>query len=133
MNATELQVAQRQYVSEWHDNFVNHIGGLIGIVEGMMNHPSASDEDKKGFDKVKMLLHGKDAIEIERKLAEADVQQDLLDKIEKLYKDLVDLAIEHIQTDVLVKEFLKALSYYQIEQSKRFAEIRLSDLQLLKQ
>lgn len=97
-----------------------------------MNHPSATDEDKKGFDQIKMLLNGTEALEIERRLAEADVKQDVLDKIEKLNKDLVDKAIEHLATAAVVKEFLKKLSYYQIEQNKRLAEIRLKDLQLLK-
>ena len=47
-----IQLAQQQYISEWHDNFVNYIGGL--------------------------------------------------DKIEKLNKDLVDMAIEHLSTDAVV-------------------------------
>ena len=58
-----------------------------------------------------MLLHGREALEIERSLAEADVKQDVLDKIEKLKKDLVDMTIEHLTTAVVVKEFLKKLSY----------------------
>lgn len=56
----------------------------------------------------------------------------MLDKIKKLNKDLVDMAIEHLTTDAVVKEFLKKLTYYQIEQNKRLAEIRLKDMQLLK-
>ena len=127
-----IQIAQQQYISEWHDNFVSYIGGLLGLVEVMMNHPSATDEDKRGFDQIKMLLHGKEALDIERSLAEADVKQEVLDKIEKLEKDLVDMAIEHLTTDAVVKEFLKKLSYYQIEQNKCLAEIRLKDLKLLK-
>ena len=75
---------------------------------------------------------GQEALEIERSLAEADVKQDVLDKIEKLNKDLVDMAIEHLTTDAVVKDFLKKLTYYQIEQNKRLAEIRLKDLQLLR-
>ena len=127
-----IQAAQQQYISEWHDNFVKYIGGLMSMVEVMENHPSATDEDKKGFEQIKKLLLGREALEIERSLAEADVKQDVLDRIEKLYKDLVDMAIEHLTTDVVVKEFLKKLTYYQIEQNKRLAEIRLKDLQLLK-
>ena len=42
------------------------------------------------------------------------------------------MVIEHLSTEALVKEFLKRLSCYQIEQNKRLAEIRLKDLQLLK-
>ena len=127
-----IQIAQRQYISEWHDNFVSYIGGLLSLVGTMENHPSATDEDKMGFDQIKKLLHSKEAVEIERSLVEADVKQDVLDKIEKLYKDLVDMVIEHLSTEALVKEFLKRLSCYQIEQNKRLAEIRLKDLQLLK-
>ena len=127
-----IQIAQQQYISEWHDNFVRYIGGLMSLVVAMENHPCATDEDKKGIEQIKKLLHGREAIEIERSLAEAEVKQDVLDKIEKLYKDLVDMAIEHLTTDAVVKEFLKKLTYYQIEQNKRMAEIRLKDLQLLK-
>ena len=102
------------------------------MVEAMENHPSATDEDKKGYEQIKKLLLGKEALEIEHSLAVADVKQDVLDKIEKLYKDLVDMAIAHLTTDAVVKEFLKKLTFYQIEQNKRLAEIRLNDLQLLK-
>ena len=88
--------------------------------------------DKKAFEQLNLLLHGSPALDIERSLAEADVKQAVLDKIEKLNKDLVDMAIEHLTTDAILKEFLKKLTYYQIEQNKRLAEIRLKDLQLLK-
>ena len=127
-----ITLAQQQYISEWHDNFVNYVGGLLSLVGAMENHPSATDDDKKGLSQIKMLLHGREALEIERSLAEADVKQDVLNKIEKLNKDLVDMAIEHLSTDAVVKEFLKRLSYYQIEQNKRMAEIKLKDLQILK-
>ena len=56
----------------------------------------------------------------------------MLDKIEKLNKDLADMAIAHLSIDALVKEFLKKLTYYQIELNKCLAEIRLKGLQLLK-
>lgn len=127
-----IQLSQQQYISEWHDNFMNYIGGLMSLVGVMENHPSATDEDKNGLSQIKMVLHGREALEIERSLAEADVKQDVLDKIEKLNKDLVDMAVEHLSTDAVVKEFLKKLSYYQIEQNKRLAEVKLKDLQILK-
>lgn len=126
-----IQPAQQHYISSWHDNFVTYINGLLCLVEAMEHHPSATNEDKKGFDQIKLLLHGREAHEIERRLAEADVKKDVLNKIEKLNKDLVDMAIEHLTTVAVVKEFLKKLTYYQIEQNKRLAEIRLKDLQLL--
>lgn len=78
------------------------------------------------------MLQGRAAQEIELSLAEADVKQDVLDKIERLNKDLVDMAIEHLSTDEVVEKFLKKFSYYQIEQNKHLAEVRLKDLQILK-
>lgn len=129
---TNIQLAQQQYISEWHDDFVKHIRGILGVIELMENHPSATNEDRRGFEQIKKLLRGREALEIERSLAEADVKPEVLDKIEKLNKDLVDMAIEHLSTEALVKEFLKKLSYYQIEQNKRLAEIRLYELQILK-
>lgn len=125
-----IQLAQQQYISEWHDDFVNHIGGILGVIEVMENHPSATDEDKRGFDQIKKLLHGRESLEIERSLAAADVRREVLDKIEKLYKDLVDMAIAHLTTGAIIKEFLKKLTYSQVEQNKRLAETRLKDLQL---
>ena len=100
-----IQLAQQKYISEWHDNFVNYIRGLISLVVAIESNPSATDEDN---------------------------QEDVLDKKEKLDKNLVDMAIEHLSTDAVVKEFLKRLSYYQIEQNKHLAEVRLKDLQILK-
>ena len=41
------------------------------------------------------------------------------------------MAIEHLSTEALVKEFMKNLSYYQIEQNRRLAVIRLGELQML--
>ena len=107
---TSILLAQHQYISDWHSSFVNHLRWLLAIIEVMENHPSATDEDKRGFGQIKMLLHGREALEIERSLAEADIKQDVLDKIEKLYKDMDDMAIEHLSTEALLKEFLKKLS-----------------------
>lgn len=129
---TNIQAAQLRYISEWHDDFVKYIRSILGIIELMENHPSATNEDRRGFEQIKKLLHGRVALEIEHSLAMADVRQEVLDKIEKLNKDLVDMAIEHLSTEALVKEFLKKLSYYQIEQNKRLAELRLNELQILK-
>lgn len=65
------------------------------------------------------MLKGKDAKEIEQTLASGMVKQDTLDKIEKLNKNLVDMGVGHMTASPLAKEFLKKLSYYQIEQSSK--------------
>ena len=121
---------QQQYISEWHDNFVNFIGGLLGFIESLIILPEATDEDKRAFDQIKLMLNSKDAKDIENTLANGIVRHDTLDKIEKIHKDLVDISVEHITVAPLTKEFLKALSYYQIGQNKTLAKMRINELQI---
>ena len=123
-------IIQQQYISEWHDNFANHISGLLSFVEALLIQPNVTDKDKQAFDEIKMILNGKDAKDIEQTLAKGIVKQDTLDKIEKLYKDLTDKAIEKMTVSPLAKEFLKKLSYSQIEQAKNFSSQKLLELQI---
>ena len=120
----------QQYISEWHDNFVNFIGGLLGFIESLIILPEATDEDKRALDQIKLMLNSKDAKDIESTLANGTVRNDTLDKIEKLYKDLVDISVERMTIAPLTKEFLKALSYYQIGQNKTLAKMRINELQI---
>ena len=123
-------IIQQQYISEWHDNFANHISGLLSLVETLLIQPNVIDKDKQALDEIKMILNGKDAKDIEQTLAKGIVKQDTLDKIEKLYKDLTDKAIEKMTVSPLAKEFLKKLSYSQIEQAKSFSSQKLLELQI---
>ena len=90
----------------------------------------ATEDDKKGLALCKGILNGEDVNVIENTLAEGKVSKELLDRIEGLYKRLVDVAVEHIKTDALAKEFLKRLSYLKIEQEKQGALIRLNVLKI---
>lgn len=130
MKKDEMEKRQNEYIANWHDSFVRFIDGLIGYVEMLMNHPQALDDDKHALNQVKMMLHGKDAKEIERSLAEGMVSSDLLDKIAKLEKDLAYMGIDHLTTDQLVKEFLKTLLYLKVEQDKQAEKARLENLQI---
>ena len=121
---------QQQYISEWHDNFVNFIGGLLGFTESLIILPEATDEDKRAFDQIKLMLNSKDAKDIESTLANGIVRHDTLDKIEKIHKDLVDISVEHMTVAPLTKEVLKQLFYYQIGQNKTLAQMRINELQI---
>ena len=125
-----MTTLQQQYISEWHDNFANHIGGLFSFAETLLIQPNVTDKDKQALDEIKMILNGKDAKDIEQTLAKGIVKQDTLDKIEKLYKELTDKAIEKMTVAPLAKEFLKKLSYSQIEQGKHFSSQKLLELQI---
>lgn len=107
---------------------MNFIGGLLGFMEALIVLPEATEDDKHALDQIKLILNGKDAKDIEQTLAGGRVKQDTLDKMEKLNKDLVDKGVEHMNVSPLLKEFLKKLSYYQIEQSKSLAIMRINEL-----
>ena len=112
------------------DNFVKYIQDLLSFIEALMTLPQATDKDKQALDQIKLLLHGKEAQGIEQELAAGIVRQDTFDRIEKLDKNLTDLAVEQMTVAPLVKEFLKRLTYYQIEQNKREAVMKLNDLRI---
>lgn len=125
-----MNTTSRQYIANWHDSFVDYIGSLLGVVAGLMTMPEASEEDKKVLEGIKMMLNGRDAQDVERDLAAGVVKKSTLDKIEKLNKDMVDIAIEHLTTDAVIKEFLKQLTHIKIERDKASEKERLSALQI---
>lgn len=129
-DTNKLTATQAKYIQEWRDGFVSSINGILGIIESLSLLPTATEDDRQGLALCQRILNGPDVNAIESALAEAKVSKELLDRIEGLYKRLVDVAVEHIKTDALVKEFLKRLSYLKIEQDKQGALIRLNVLKI---
>lgn len=122
-----MTTPQQQYISEWHDSFVNFIGGLLGFVESLIVLPEATDEDKRALDQIKLMLNCRDAKDIENTLANGIVRHDTL---EKIHKDLVDISVEHMTLAPLTKEVLKQLFYYQIGQNNTLTKMRINELQI---
>ena len=114
-----MQTVQQQYIANWHDSFVGYIRQYESLIAALIVMPEATDKDKQVFDKVKLMLHGKDAQDVEKDLAESRVSKNTLDKIEKLNKDIADIALEQLKTETVVKEFLKRLTHLKIEQEKK--------------
>ena len=123
-------ISQQQYIANWHDSFVDYIGSLLGVVAGLMALPEATEEDKKGLERIKLILNGRDAADVERDLAAGVVRKSTLDKIEKLNKDLADTCLEHIQMNPLVREFWKQMAHIKIERDKAGEQERLAALQI---
>ena len=121
---------QSQYIANWHNNFVNYVNQMLAAVAALEMHPQATNADKQGFDALKLLLNGKDVQEVESDLAIGVVSQATLDKIEKLNKDLGDIAIDHIDTHPLWKQFLKQLYDMKVESDKTAEMMRLKALQI---
>ena len=120
----------RQYITNWHDSFVDYIGRLLGVVAGLMAWPEATEEDKMGLDGIRLILNGRDVSDVERDLAAGVVKKSTLDKIEKLNKDLADTCLEHIQMNTLVREFWKQMAHIKIERDKAGEQERLAALQI---
>ena len=125
-----LTIPQRQYIANWHDSFVNYIGSLLGVVMGLMAKPEATEEYKRGLDGVKLILNGRDVVDVERDLAAGVVRKSTLDKIEKLNKDLAGTCLEHIQMNPLVLEFWKQMMHIQIGYNKQAEVMRLMALHI---
>ena len=122
---------QQQYISNWHESFVCYIKHFEALIAALILLPVATEEDKQVLDRMKLMLHCKDAQDIEKDLAEGEVSKSTLDKIEKLNKDIADVAVEQLKTDAVVKEFLKRLTHLKIEQDKKAEELRLKTLNII--
>lgn len=121
---------QSQYIANWHDNFVNYVNQMLAVVAALEMQPQATNADKQGFDALKLLLNGKDVQEVESDLANGVVSQATLDKIEKLNKNLGDIAIDHIDANPLWKQFLRQLYGMKVESDKTAEMMRLKALQI---
>ena len=119
---------QQQYLANWHDNFVNYVNHMLSVVATLEILPQATDTDKQGFDALKLLLNSKDVHDVENDLATGVVSRATLDKIEKLNKDLGDLAIDHLDANPLWKQFLKQLYGMKVESDKTAEMMRLRAL-----
>jgi hypothetical protein len=125
-----MQTVQQQYIANWHDSFVNYIRQYEALIVALMALPEVPDEDKHVLEKLKMMLHCKDAQDVERDLSEGTVSKRTLDKIEKINKDIADVAVEQLKTDAVVKEFLMRLTHLKLEQDKKAEELRLKTLNI---
>ena len=125
-----MNTVQKQYIAEWHDNFVNYTANICSFVDSMKLLPEATDPDKQAIELFKYLLHSKDVADVEKDLSDGIIKKSTLDKIEKLDKDMVNFAIEHISASPVFKDILKRISYHQIEFSKQVCAERLNELQI---
>lgn len=126
-----LPTIQQQYLANWHDSFVKYVNRMLSVVATLEIQPQATDTDKQGFDALKLLLKGKDVHDVENDLSNGVVSPATLDKIEKLNKDLGDIAIDHVDANPLWKQFLKQLYSMKVENDKTAEMMRLKALHIL--
>lgn len=120
-------MTQQQYLSNWHDSFVNYVNQILATIASV-ELSSQATEDKRGFEMVKALFKGKDVQDVERDLSEGVVRQSTLDKIEKLNKDMGDIAINHLGASPIGKQFLKQIYHLKVDNDKMAEVMRLNAL-----
>lgn len=125
-------MTKEQYISNLHDSFVNFINYMLTLATDLIMLPQATDYDKRELDKVKLMLKGNDAKTIEKELTDGTFSRRILDKIEKLYKDLTDFGLEHIHKCAIWKMLVKRICYSNIEKGKKDALARLGDVEIMK-
>ena len=123
-------MTQQQYLSNGHDSFVNYVNQILATIASVEKSSQATEEDKRGFEMVKVLFRGKDVQDVERDLAEGVVRQSTLDKIEKIDKEFADIIVEHIDNMPLRKQLLKQLLHRVVENNKAAEEMRLNALNI---
>lgn len=128
-----LSTSQSQYLKNWHDSFVSWVDGVLGIIDVMSNMPEMNDEDKQALFQCRIIMIGNDVAQVKESLSRGVVTDELLDKIENLKKSLVDIIVERIKSESLVKELLKRLCYLKFEQDKAAEEMRLNLLRIPKE
>ena len=119
---------QQQYLVNWHDSFVNYVNQILATIASVEKSSQATEEDKRGFEMVKVLFRGKDVQDVERDLAEGVVRQSTLDKIEKLNKDMGEIVMDHLDTSPVWKQFLKQLYHLKVDNDKNAEVMRLNAL-----
>lgn len=129
-NDDKLTPAQARYIENWHDSFVKWVNSMLGIIESLLLHPAATEEDKRGLNLCKIILNGLEVGKVEQSLSDGKVTKGVLNSIEELNKRLVDTILEYIKTDAIVKVFLKQICYLRIEQEKNAEEMRLGMLRI---
>ena len=123
-------MTQQEYLSNWHDSFVNYVNQILATIASVEKSSQATEEDKRGFEMVKVLFRGKDVQDVERDLAEGVVRQSTLDKIERIDKEFADILVDHVDTIPLRKQLLKQLLHRVVENNKAAEEMRLNALNI---
>lgn len=118
-------IERQQYISDWHDDFVDLIKRLQNTVAFFMQLPQATEEDKRGFSHVAIILAGKDVQDVEQDLADGDVSDSTVNKIGKIYKDLTDIALDHMSADSKMRELWKQIFHLIIDYDKQMSKKRL--------
>lgn len=119
--------ASKQYLIQCRDNFNDYITKTLLLIEAILNQEHLSEDDRDALEKIKCLVTGFSADEIQRDLntaiVENSIKYDTIKKFRKLNKDIIGLALEKMQ-DKVKKEFIKQLCDLLLERDEQTELLR---------
>lgn len=121
-------ITQQQYISNWHDSFVNYVNHILGAIASAELSPLVTEDDKRGLGLIRVLFEGNIVRDVEKDLANGIVRQSTLDKIETIDKDFSDICVDHIEASPFMKQVLKQLCHMKVENDKAAEVMRLNTL-----
>lgn len=121
---------KQQYLSSWHSSFVNFVSASIRDVDALLLNPAATDQDRHYLAKYREKLTSRDVHDVEKDLSEGIVKVSTINKIDKLHKELIDIAWDLFLDSPFLRQALKEMTYYQAQLLKDGEIQRLRSLQI---
>lgn len=114
----------------WHTGFVEFIKDMLLAIDDFEVSPIATDEDRKGLNKLKDVLLGSDVDDVEKDLAAEEVKKSTLEKIVRISNQVVDICMEHVQMNSFMREVWKRVAHLRIESEVNAELMRLNALSI---
>lgn len=121
---------QQQYINDWLSSFKIYISTAKDEVDTLLASPSATAQDKYYLIQFREKLTSRDVIDVEKDLTEGKVKVSTINKIDKLNKDLIDIAWDHFLDSPYLRQSLKGMAHLQEDLLKNAAIQRLKILQI---
>jgi len=109
---------QKQYLASWHTSFVNFVSVLVRDVDALLLAPAAPEQDRHYLAKCREKLTSRDVQDVEKDLSKGIVKVSTIDKIDKLHKELIDIAWDHLLDSPFLRQALKEMTYFQAQLQK---------------
>jgi len=121
---------QKQYLASWHTSFVNFVSVLVRDVDALLLNPAVTEQDRHYLTKFREKLTSRDVQDVEKDLSDGIVKVSTINQIDKLHKELIDIAWDHLLDSPFLRQALKEMTYYQAQLLKDGEIQRLQGLRI---
>lgn len=115
-------MSRQEYIAHWNRLLTNYVSTTLGIIAGRMCLPGIDFEWKERLEYLKLLLEGKDVLDVKADLAQGIVTEETLDKTEKIYAEidgfLIEISVKEDAEKACLKEISRQYEHYRREITK---------------